>query len=221
MKKTLLALGILLALAACQSPLQKQYSEETFDEDMKALEGEIDSTELGMIFGTIMARQLEGKEVKGNTYEELLKEGKEIKAKREKEEAEQKALAEKAAREEAERLEKLRAATAVTIFEKDYVEVDYQDFITMKFVIKNKSDKEIRAMKGVIVFNNLFDEEIKSVNFMYDQQIEAGGEIVWDASLEYNQFSSEDKTLRSKDLKDIKVVWKPEKIMFSDGTSLE
>ena len=32
---------------------------------------------------------------------------------------------------------------------------------------------------------------------------------------------SEDKTLKNKDLKDLKVVWNPEKIIFEDGTTLE
>jgi hypothetical protein len=31
----------------------------------------------------------------------------------------------------------------------------------------------------------------------------------------------EDQTLKNKDLKDLKVVWKPEKIIFKDGTTLE
>jgi hypothetical protein len=220
MKKLIIPV-FLISLIACSSPLQREYSEKTFDQDMKELSEQIDSTEMGLIFGSLMSKQMKGETIEGITYEELLNEGKAAKAKREKEEAEQKALAEKAAKEEAERIERLRAATAVTIFEKDYIEYNYQDYITLKFIIKNKSEKEIRAMKGAITFTNLFDDEIKTVNFVYDQHIAGGGEATWDATLDYNQFSSEDQTLRNKDLKDLKVVWKPEKIMFSDGTSLE
>jgi hypothetical protein len=143
------------------------------------------------------------------------------KAEQEKKEAEQKALAEKAAKEEAERIKKLTEAVIVSCFEKGFTKYNYEDYITYKFVIKNKSDKNIRAVKGGITFTNLFDEKISSLNFVYDQPIEAGTEITWDAQTDYNQFKDEDKTLRNKDLKDIKVVWKPEKIIFEDGTTLE
>ena len=59
------------------------------------------------------------------------------------------------------------------------------------------------------------------MNFVYDKPIEAGKQVNWDANTEYNQFRSEDKTLKNKDLKDLKVVWNPEKILFEDGTTLE
>jgi hypothetical protein len=56
------------------------------------------------------------------------------------------------------------------------------------------------------------------LNFVYDQPIEAGKEVNWNATTDYNQFTDEDQTLKNKDLK---VVWKPEKIIFKDGTTLE
>ena len=59
------------------------------------------------------------------------------------------------------------------------------------------------------------------MSFVYDKPIEAGEQVNWDATTEYNQFMSEDKTLKNKDLKDLKVVWNPEKILFEDGTTLE
>ncbi len=55
-------------------------------------------------------------------------------------------------------------------------------------MIKNKSDKDMRAVKGGITFTNLFDEEISSLNFVYDQPIEAGTEVKWNAQTDYNQF---------------------------------
>src|SRR5690606_22654295 len=120
-----------------------------------------------------------------------------------------------------ERIKRLNKAVMVSCFEKGYVEIDYQDYITYKFVIQNKSDKNIRAIKGSITFTNLFDEEITSLSFVYDQPIQAGHETNWNATTDYNQFIDEDQILKNKDLKDLKVVWKPEKIIFEDGTSLE
>ena len=81
--------------------------------------------------------------------------------------------------------------------------------------------KKSRTVKGGIIFTNLLDEEIKSLNFIYDQPIKVRKEVTWNATTEYNQFVSEDKTLKNKSLKDIKVVWKPEKVIFEDGIVLE
>jgi hypothetical protein len=201
--------------------MDKKFNEETAKEDIKAIKSKIDSTELQLLAGSMIRLKFQDKKLEEMTYGEILEDGKKWKAEQEKKEAEQKALAEKAAKEEAERIKKLTEAVIVSCFEKGFTKYNYEDYITYKFVIKNKSDKNIRAVKGGITFTNLFDEKISSLNFVYDQPIEAGTEITWDAQTDYNQFKDEDKTLRNKDLKDIKVVWKPEKIIFEDGTTLE
>ena len=219
--KQLLLIGITAILFSCSSPMDKKFNKETAEEDIEAIKGKIDSTELQLLAGSMIRLKFQDKELEEMTYGEILDDGKKWKAEQEKIEAEQKALAEKAAKAEAERIKKLTEAVIVSCFEKGYTEVDYQDYITYKFVVQNKSDKAIRAVKGGITFTNLFDEEIKSLNFVYDKPIEAGKEVNWNATTNYNQFMNEDQTLKNKDLKDLKVVWKPEKIIFVDGTTLE
>lgn len=219
--KQLLLIGITAILFSCSSPMDKKFNEETAEEDIEAIKGKIDSTELQLLAGSMIRLKFQDKELEEMTYGEILDDGKKWKAEQEKIEAEQKDLAEKAAKAEAERIKKLTEAVIVSCFEKGYTEVDYQDYITYKFVVQNKSDKAIRAVKGGITFTNLFDEEIKSLNFVYDKPIEAGKEVNWNARTNYNQFMNEDQTLKNKDLKDLKVVWKPEKIIFVDGTTLE
>lgn len=49
----------------------------------------------------------------------------------------------------------------------------------------------------------------------------AGETITWNATTDYNQFKDEDKAMRNKDLKDMKVIWNPEKIIFEDDSILE
>ncbi|MBU3028490.1 hypothetical protein [Zobellia galactanivorans] len=221
MKKKLLLIAMVALMFSCSSPLDKKFNEETAKEDIQAIKDKIDSTELQLLAGSMIRLKFQDKKLEDMTYAEILEDGKKWKAEQEKIEAEQKALAEKAAREEAKRIKKLTEAVIVSCFEKGYTEVDYQDYITYKFVIQNKSDKAIRAVKGGITFTNLFDEEIKSLNFVYDQPIPAGQEVNWNATTDYNQFMDDDKTLKNKDLKDLKIVWKPEKVIFEDGTTLE
>ena len=221
MKKLSILIGMTAVLFSCSTPMEKKYNEKTALKDIQSIKSAIDSTEFNLLAGSVFRLKLEDKKLEEMTYAEILEDGKKWKAEQEKIEAEQKALAEKAAKDEAERIKKLTESVIVSCFEKGYSEVDYQDYITYKFVILNKSEKAIRAVKGGITFTNLFDEKIKSLSFVYDKPIEAGEQVNWDVTTEYNQFMSEDKTLKNKDLKDLKVVWNPEKILFEDGTTLE
>jgi hypothetical protein len=221
MRKGILFIGIVTLLISCSSPMDKKFNEKTAKEDIEAIKEKIDTTEFQLLAGSMMRLKFKGEKIEEMTYSEILENGKNWKIEQEKIEAEQKALAEKAAREEAEKFKRLNEAVVVSCFEKGYTKYDYEDYITYKFVIKNKSDKKIRAVKGGITFTNLFDDEISSLNFVYDKPIEAGKEVNWNATTDYNQFKDEDKALKNKDLKDLKVIWKPEKIIFEDGTTLE
>lgn len=94
----------------------------------------------------------------------------------------------------------------MSCFEKGFTKSNYQEYITYKFVIKNKTNKNIRAVKGSVSFTDLFDEEIKELNFVYDDIIQAGKTVNWNASTDYNMFMDDDKTLVNKDLENLKVV---------------
>ncbi|MDC8002730.1 hypothetical protein POV27_01580 [Aureisphaera galaxeae] len=114
----------------------------------------------------------------------------------------------------------LKELIEVHCSKKGYTEYDYEEFITYTFLIHNKSDNGIRAIKGEVVFNNIFDEKIQSMSFVYDQPIKAGGKVTWNATTEYNPYRSEDRALRDKDLKDIKLIWNPEKVILQNGSTL-
>ena len=220
MKKALIILSSILVVA-CSSPLDKKYSEDTFEEDAKELRNELDSTDAKLLLGSIFRLTLQQEDLSKMTYGEILENGKAWKAEQDRIEAEQKALQEKAAREEAERVARLQNAVMVTCFKKGYTEVDYQDYITYGFAIQNKSEQDIRAVKGEIMFTDLFDDEIKTLSFTYDQPIKAGATANWNATTDYNQFMDDDVRLKNKELKDLKIVWKPIKVIFQDGSTLE
>ena len=109
----------------------------------------------------------------------------------------------------------------VTVFHKGYHEADYEDYITYKFALQNKTDKDIVAITGTMTFNDLFDKEIKTLRLTYDDGIKANSSVNYSATTDYNQFRDEDELLKSKTLDKIKLVWRPEKIIFKDGTTLE
>ena len=179
------------------------------------------STLESLLVGNILRLTMLKKDMTKMTYREIIEDGKAWKLEMEKKEASERALREKAQLEEAMRVERLSNSVVVSCYQKGYDEVDYSDYITYGFVIENKSEKDIRALKGELVFTDLFDEEIKSIGLTYDQPIKAKITVKWNATTDYNQFTKSDQQLKNKDLKDLKVIWKPEKIIFTDGSTLE
>jgi len=221
MKRVILFAVLAFVLASCTSPLNKKYTPESALKDLEKLEKELSKEDYNTLGEAIVRAALEDKKIEGRTYADLLEEGRAWEKKQQQIEEEKKALAEKAKREEEERLQRLREAVSVVCFAKGFEEVDYDEYITYKFAIENKSDKAIRAVKGVVVFTNLFGDEISKISFVYDKKIKVGETAKWDATTEYNKYNASDVSLRSKDLDNLKVVWKPSNVLFDDGTSLE
>ncbi|WP_074406091.1 hypothetical protein [Aquimarina megaterium] len=221
MKKIIFISLITALTVSCSSPLNKKFSEKTAEKDMNQLKEKLDSTELMLLAGTMIRLKLQDKDLEDMTYQEILDDGEKWKTEQEKIETEQRILAEKAKKKEAQRIRILSESVIVTCYEKGFSKSNYEDYITYKFAIQNKSDKEIRAVKGQIEFTNLFGDKIKSLNFVYDKPIQSKSETTWDATTDYNQFNDGDQTLKNKDLEDIKVIWKPEKIIFFDGSIIE
>lgn len=221
MQRIIYLIAIAIAVFSCNSPLDKKYNEKTLDEDAQAIRDQIDTTETAILLGTVLRYKFQGKKLEEKTYGELLEEGRKFKEEQDKIEAEQKALAEKAKKEEEEKARRLNESLTVTVFNKGFVELDYEEYITFQFAFQNKTEKDILAFTGIMIFNDLFDVEISKLSITYDNGVKANSTVNWRATTDYNQFRDSDKTLRYKELNKIKLVWKPEKIIFNDGTSLE
>lgn len=229
MKNTLLSAVAAMALlvSSCANPMSKAYSEATVSEDIKAIKeaGKLDTTQQQLLMMYMLRAKLTNESLVGTTYQEMLTKAEALKAKNDKEEAEQKALAAKSAAEEEARTKLLRDVAAVTVFnkgfhEKDVENGDFEDYITFSVAIQNKSTKDIRAITGQLVFNDLFDKTIKRINITNDTGVKAGQTLKYGSGMDYNQFMDEDQLLRSKSLDNMKIVWMPEKVLFADGTTM-
>lgn len=94
----------------------------------------------------------------------------------------------------------------------------YQDYITMKFELTNKTDKDVKGVQGNTIFYDIFDNQIYQSTFSYDQGILASGTATWDATIEYNEFMDDHQKLKTTNLENIRLEWVPEVIIYSDGT---
>lgn len=216
MKNIIVLLALTAFLTSCSTPLDKKYNEDTLAEDAKEIKesGNLDEGDTEVMAGWIVRAEIAGEDLEGKTYREILEEAKDY-------QKEQEILAERSKREEEEKRQRLGAALIVALYDKGYQEVEYQDYLTYSLAFENKTENDIRAFKGSISINDLFDTEIKSINLTIDDPIPAGETHRGTYTTEYNQFMDEDTRLRSKNLEDLKVVWTPEKIIFTDGTTLE
>jgi len=101
----------------------------------------------------------------------------------------------------------------------DFYAGRFQDFIIFEITFENKTDKDIKGVKGVLTFFDIFDEKITSVEISYDKGIERNSQKIWEAQLEFNQFIEDD--IRLKNVKEFKYRWEPTTIIYEDGTREE
>lgn len=172
MKKiTIYSIVAIFSLSSCNNVIDKKVSLETAKEDLKEIkekykdeytEEDFDalSNELaGNVFGTFLAKGEDA--AKGikfeKTYKEYLEEAK-------KERLEKEKLAAEAKKKEAEKNAKMNAATVISIYGYNFHKADsnnyeFQDYHIFKYAIKNKSSKEIKAVKFHFnIYNSLGDE---------------------------------------------------------------
>lgn len=120
--------------------------------------------------------------------------------------------------------QELLAVLAVTVYDKGANKNQYIDNvseITLSFSYQNLSAKEIRGFKGTVVFKDVFGDVIKQADIKEDQPLGPNATRRDKRSLNYNMFTDDDKKLLATKLSEMKVVWEPDTILFTDGTSLK
>lgn len=216
MKKIIVFIAITIAVMSCSNPLDKKYNKESFESDITELKESnvLSEDDLKLLAGEVLRSAFANEDLNGKSYGQIIENAKIRKA-------EQDRLAEQARIEEENRIKMFDSTLTVAMYDKGYQKVSYEDFLTYSFIFSNKSSKDIRAFKGRVVINDLFETEIKSISLTVDDLIKAGASIRETYTSDYNQFRDEDVRLRNKDMEDLIVSWIPEKVIFNDGTTIE
>jgi hypothetical protein len=221
-----------LALSCSENVKNKKINEETMEKDMQAIRDskQLSDEETRLLAAYIVRSKLAsvfgGAGLpKDKTVGQMIDEQRNWEEEQKLKEAEQKRLAEEAAKEEARLAEQLRTTVQVAVYKKSFSASDwqrgqYEDYISLGFVFKNLTNKDIRGFTGTVIFNDIFDKEIAKTNLSIDEVLPAGKTVRWQGQRKYNQFDSEDKKLANTDLNNLKIVWMPEKVLFTDGTKI-
>jgi len=160
-----------------------------------------------------------------DTLGDALKAQRAFVAERERQQAEAEALAAQERQQAEAQYARLREAVTVGLVDKTFVEADWRngiprDQIKLVLVFKSNIDRDIAGIKGTVVAQNMFGDQIKRLTLAYDGGIPANSRILWNGNVDYNQFREEDRTLANTPLDRIKIVWQPETILLSDGSTL-
>lgn len=236
MKKiTIYLFFAIFSLTSCNNIIDKKVSIETAKDDIKEIkekykdeytEADFDALSnklVGNVFGTFLTKGEDAaKGVKfEKTYKEYLEEAK-------KERLEKEKLAVEAKKKEAEKIAKMNAATVVSIYGYNFHKADsnnyeFQDYHVFKYAVKNKSSKEIKAVKFHFnIYNSLGDELGKGYEMsLTDDRIQPNSTYQNNMMFDANSYSSDDNKLASSNFEDLKIEIVVDKIVFSDGTTLE
>lgn len=234
MKKIAFSVGMLLLMCGCQKdPRSVRITDKnkgTFMDEIKNMKGlTVDEVRLLTAYqmGSGISNGIGGRERNpvGKTVGELIEEARK-EAESEKTEADkQKRLADEAkAKQEAVTAE-LRKAVTLAVFEKGFLPSDpsagrFDAYITFKCAYENTSPKDIRAFKGIVIFQDLFGSDIYRINLTISDPIKAGAKAHWSGVVKFNQFIDSEQRLRNAELKDMKVIWMPVSVIFTDGAQV-
>lgn len=200
--------------------IKEKYKDEYTAEDFEVLSDRLAGKVLGAAFAKGENALKDGVTF-DKTYKEYLDEIK-------KERLEREELAKAAKKAEEERMAKMNNAITVTMYGKEYVPENYsagryEDYNVFKYAIKNKTNKEIKAIAiSFTVYNALGDQIGKGFNMDFtDGRISANQSYEGEAVYSINQFMDEDNALKNAKFEDLSFKFNISKIVYTDGSILE
>jgi hypothetical protein len=103
-------------------------------------------------------------------------------------------------------------------YEGDLLTGQVGDRIALELEFTSGLDKPIRAFSGVVVFHDLFDQEVLRAGVTCAEELKPHQSIRWLGVLGYQQFDEKHRRLRNLGLKDLKTDFVLERVMYSDGS---
>ncbi|MBV1889276.1 MAG: hypothetical protein KUG67_03425 [Proteobacteria bacterium] len=91
---------------------------------------------------------------------------------------------------------------------------DYKRYIEVKIKFVNLSDRNIKGIKGIASFKDIFGDTIKNISLSSDEGINSKDSYIYRGSISINQFSNADNKLATTAKNKIQFSFKPEIILF-------
>ncbi len=103
---------------------------------------------------------------------------------------------------------------------KDFYSDAWHDYMVFSFILHNQSKKGIRAVKGRVIFCNVFGDEIHQLELSCEKEIPGCDKVKENVRMTFRPYVEKDVALKDRGLEDLEVKWLPERIIFMDNTTL-
>lgn len=230
MKRSVVLAIVLVALCcSCANVKDKKITEENkakvLEEANKKLTPEEYSLLEGYVMRQSMQRAIENifQEDKdrlspaGMTIGQMIREQRKWESGQGDEAQKQKQLVAEVAAKQAEMRNVIGVALLSYSIKKGPFESGEADSAEVGYAYENRSAKDVRAFQGRIVFFDVLGNELEKVPLRVLTPLKAGEKATVTDDLMFHHYEE----LRDKKLSDLKVEWKPRKILFADGSSIE
>jgi hypothetical protein len=223
--KTLNVLCLCVALLICSSCTNIKSKKVTEENKEKVLSEISTSTELtneekqlllGYFMRQNMATIFQGGKPglpSGKTLGEMIQDQKKWVAQEKEEEERQKHLAAEIAGKQAE----MRNIIGVALYSFARRRNSLIDYVEAGYAYENRSTRDVRAFDGWIVYNDVLGNKLEEVRLKVLKPIKAGQKASVTDDLPFMAYGG----LRDKVLDDVRIEWRPKKILFADGSSVE
>lgn len=225
-KILLISISGLLILTSCTDPKKtvipadmskwetdlKPSIEKLSEEDRALLTAYLMKAKLGEAFG--------GKPEEGLTIGKAIENEKAWTLEQEKKDQEAKLLKEKLQKEQAQLQKQVDDMLTVTVLKLKLEKESFRTIQVIKLGFKNNGSKDISGIKGTVRFIDMFGKEVGSIAFSFTDGLKSGGTAKWSGSRHYNEFISEHRAIANLEEGKYKSRFKPEMIVFKDGSKL-
>lgn len=223
MLRTAIAILVACVLSACSDPRSYDATKLT-DQQKKELGQKLNADE-GQKLAGWMVRHAFKKEPAplGVTVAQAIKEQDEWLAKQKEEELRAAELRKKIqAERRAKQEEFARMLSVVLVGKKNSVGEYNQRFISLELAYENKTDKDIKGVKGLLKITDIFGDKIINLNWPYDRGVAAKQTAVErGVGLKVNQFMDDHMKLWNSDIDKLKATFEVQTIIFADGTKVD
>jgi hypothetical protein len=87
--------------------------------------------------------------------------------------------------------------------------------LSLRYAYENRSTKDVRAFEGEVAFKDILGNNLAQIPLKVLNPLRAGEK----GSVTARHYFMAYRNLEDKKLDDVKIEWKPQKILFADGTS--
>jgi hypothetical protein len=211
-----LLIFITVIFTACNNPLHRTYSPQSYVEDIEAIRKTNTTSEedLKSLEAYVMLEKLAGNDVRGDTYADLLEK---IKALRQTAND----LDGRQSSEKAVKRARLAPILSVVLAAKSFVHSSTRPQTTISVTFINTGSQKIRTVTGNLTINDLLEQPIKNVPVFLVEDLPPGQKLTKTFTIDYNDGDENDRRLRSKDFFDIRGEWNPGQIIYSNGQLLQ